>query len=272
MTIRVLTWNLWGRHGQWEQRERAILDVLRSVDADVICLQEAWADEGGVCQPAVLADAVGGYHHVWADGPWFSGRWLGNAVLSRWPVAESVIHPLPRLDGGPPYRQAVVAWVETPWGRWPFISTHFEHRFDGSAARHLHAEALLRIVGEVRGGAERELPVVIGADLNAVPDSDEVRLLTGRRPGADGVVLSDVWEHVGAGGRDSSAGATWRADNPYSANSAWPNRRLDYVMVSWPRPRPVGNAVRAWLAGTEAVDGVQPSDHAAVVAELVTPT
>ena len=43
-------------------------------------------------------------------------------------------------------------------------------------------------------------PMLVGADLNAVPDSDEVRLLTGRRPGVDGVVLSDVWEHVGAGG------------------------------------------------------------------------
>jgi hypothetical protein len=39
-------------------------------------------------------------------------------------------------------------------------------------------------------------------------------------------------------------------------------------LVSWPRPKPIGNPVRAWIAGNEAVDGVYPSDHFAVVGEL----
>ena len=83
-------------------------------------------------------------------------------------------------------------------------------------------------------------------------------------------MLNDAWELVGDG-----PGATWRRDNPHVEQSAWPNRRVDYLMVSWPRRRPAGNPLRVWLAGTEPVDlgdgPVWASDHAAVVADLDTP-
>jgi hypothetical protein len=55
---------------------------------------------------------------------------------------------------------------------------------------------------------------------------------------------------------------------PYQADTAWPNRRLDYVFVSWPRPKPLGNPLRAHLAGTDAIGELHPSDHAAVVVDL----
>jgi hypothetical protein len=84
-------------------------------------------------------------------------------------------------------------------------------------------------------------------------------------------VFSDAWEQAGHG-----PGWTWCRDNPYTSDSAWPNRRLDYLLVSWPRPKPVGNPLSARLVGIEAglVDGaaVWPSDHAAVVAEFQTPS
>ena len=62
----------------------------------------------------------------------------------------------------------------------------------------------------------------------------------------------------------------WSAANPYLADSTMPERRIDYLLVSWPRPRPLGNPMRCWLAGVAPVDGVQPSDHYAVAADLVT--
>ena len=129
------------------------------------------------------------------------------------------------------------------------------------------------MVAAVRGDGEskQSLPIVVGGDMNAVPDSDEIAMLTGRRVGIPGVIMSDVWEHVGPGGRFGAEGHTWRADNPHTEGSTWPNRRLDYLLVAWPRKKPVGNPARAWLAGTEPVDGIHPSDHAAVVADLLTP-
>jgi endonuclease/exonuclease/phosphatase family metal-dependent hydrolase len=123
---------------------------------------------------------------------------------------------------------------------------------------------LCGIVDQLRVDPQVEMPVVLAGDFNAVPDSDEIRMMTGRRePAIDGLVFTDLWEVAG-----DDAGFTWRRDNPYIEDSAWPNRRLDYVFVSWPRPRPLGNPLRTWLAGVESVAGVYPSDHAAVVADI----
>lgn len=263
MTLRVLTWNLWWRFGPWEERQPAIARVQADEAPDVVMLQEVWADDDED-QAEQLAAPLG--LHV-ARTARQAGLSLGNAVLSRWPIAAQREVALPRADGSPGHRRALVAELDTPWGRWPVISTHLEYRFDESDVRELQARAILQLVAEVRGNPDEDLPVIVGGDFNAVPDSDELRLLTGRRAApVRNLVLSDCWEHVGEG-----PGLTWRADNPYQEASAWPDRRLDYVFVSWPRPKPVGNPVRAWLAGVRPVDGVVPSDHAAVVVELAVP-
>lgn len=270
MALRAMTWNLWWRFGSFELRQRAILRTIRTVDPDVICLQETWTDDAASGQADLIAAELGFHAAREANGP-ADGHGFGNAVLARWPIVRQACEQLPDEHGEPGHRDVVLAVVDTPYGPWPFGSTHLDHRFDRSATRRRQATRLLELAADWRGDPERDLPVIVGADLNAVPDADEVRLLTGRRPGVGGIVLSDAWEQA----RPGADGATWRAANPYSADSAWPNRRLDYLLVSWPRPKPVGNPRRAWLAGTRPVDvggeAVWPSDHAAVVAEFVTP-
>lgn len=270
VTLRVMTWNLWWRFGDWERRERAIVEVVRAVDPDVLCLQEAWADPDGNGPARVLAGEVG--HHALSSAP--IGRHdvgFTNAVLSRWPLTPLADEALPRADGSPGHRRIVAGTAMTPWGPWTVASTHLDHRFDDSAARSVQARHLLELAASWRSDPSSELPPVIGADLNAVPDSDEVRMLTGRRPGVPGIVFSDAWEQAGDG-----HGATWRRDNPYCADSAWPNRRLDYVLIGWPRPNPVGNplAARVVADGPVDVDGepIWASDHAAVVVDLATPS
>jgi len=262
--MRVMTWNLWWRFGPFEQRLPAIADTIRSVDPDVVCLQEVWSnDERDVANELA---ATLGMHAVRTDPVMWNGESFGNAVLARWPVERIASLPLPDADGQPGHRRVIAASVATPWGAWPIASTHLDHRFDASATRQLQIRRLLELGIEWRGDPAADLPLIVGADLNAVPDSDEVRLLTGRSAGVAGIVFGDVWEQIGNG-----AGHTWRAENPYSTNSAWPNRRLDSLLVSWPRRKPVGNPTRVWNVGTGPVAGVWPSDHAAVVADFVTP-
>ena len=50
MEARVLTWNLWWQFGPWRERQPAILSVLQEQDADIVFLQEVWAQEGGLDQ------------------------------------------------------------------------------------------------------------------------------------------------------------------------------------------------------------------------------
>ena len=272
--MRVMTWNLWWQFGSWEQRQAAIAKVIADAQPDVVFLQEVWS-QGSDSSARRLAELLG-YEHALTDDP-FAHRRNGdpgfhNAIVSRWPLLDVASHPLPRADGAPGHRRALSAAVTDPSGlRWPVISVHLDHRFDESVVRQLQCEALMSVVVGIRGEPETAPPVLIGGDFNATPDSDEIRMLTGRRPPpVAGVVLSDCWEHTGDG-----PGATWRSDNPYQSTTAWPNRRLDYLFVSWPRPKPLGNPVRTWLAGLEVLpvttdgDGVMPSDHAAVVADLV---
>jgi endonuclease/exonuclease/phosphatase family metal-dependent hydrolase len=275
MTLRVMTWNLWWRFGDWERRAPAIVEVLRAHDPDIVCLQEVWASRDGsgsvTDQAEVLAEALGRCA-VSTEYSWYDGLSFDNAILSRWPVEVVADEPLPGADGAPGHRRALVARVASPWGSWPVLSTHLEYRFDASATRTLQLRRVMELVVEHRGDPEHDLPVVVGGDLNAVPDSDEIRMATGRTPGAPpGVLLSDVWEHVGEG-----PGITWDRRNPDVAASAWPDRRIDQLMVSWPRPKPVGNPASAWLAADRPVEiegePVWASDHVAVVAELHTPS
>ena len=266
--MRIVTWNLWWRFGPWEARQHAIEATLAELDADVVCLQETWVAEGGAQQATLLGDRLD-RHATRNDPECFDGFGITNAVLSRWPIAAQHVASLPGPDGSPSRRHAVVAELASPFGPVRVVSTHLHHPLTASATRVAQARALAGLVAGHRGDPERDFPVLVGGDFNAVSWSDELRLLTGAAPVpvAD-LAFTDCWEHAGEGG----AGHTWATTNPYLADSAIPNRRIDYLLVSWPRPRPLGNPVRVWLAGTEAVDGVQPSDHYALAADLVSLT
>lgn len=263
-TFRVVTWNLWWRFGDDpDARHHAITAVLATLDPDVVCLQEVHGTDGGGDRAAELGHALG-LRVARTDHPSHRGETFGNAILSRWPIAEQGQRRLVDASGQPGHRLALWAVLDAPFGRLPAVTTHLAHRFDESELRQRQAAEVLELVAELRDAPDTSPPVLVAGDLNAVPDSDELRLLTGRRPPpVPGVVLTDVWPQV----RDDP-GHTWDRRVPYLADSAWPQRRLDYVLVSWPRARPVGNPVQAFLIGDEPVDGVWPSDHLGVVADL----
>ena len=108
------------------------------------------------------------------------------------------------------------------------------------------------------------LPPVVCGDLNAEPESDEVRLLEGLRtaPSVPGFGLVDVWRFAPPG----EPGWTWDPVNPQVAATFDVHARIDYILIgAVPGPRRVR---RVAVAGNEPVDGVWPSDHFAVVADI----
>jgi endonuclease/exonuclease/phosphatase family metal-dependent hydrolase len=259
--VRVVTWNLWWRLGDWEVRAEAIARTLDELRPDLVCLQEVW-QEGDQNQAALLASRLG-LQHAFATDRTEAGVDQGVALLSRWPLAEIECRPLPVPPGVEQRNVALRAVVQGPRGPLLLATTHliaYPHRSD---ARELQVRALVEFLSE----RKRQPPTSnVGGDFNAAPDSDEVRLLTGRRPPAlPGWVFLDA-RHTA---RDESPGYTKVKTNPNSAPLLLPNLRWDYIFASWPSgPGGVGHPVRAEVVGSGARAGVVPSDHYAVLAEM----
>ncbi|MFG3550174.1 endonuclease/exonuclease/phosphatase family protein [Streptomyces sp. NPDC047725] len=261
--MRVVTWNLWWRFGPWAERRKAILAVLRELDPDVVGLQEVWAtDEDNLA--GWLAGELG-LHWTWAASP-APGRWqrrigdgsvgIGTAVLSRRPVVERAVLRLPvpaELDDG---RLALYARVDAPAHPVPFFTAHLTSASGAATVRREQAAALARFVAE-HGLGTAHPPVVTG-DFNARPHTGEVRLL--RTAG-----LYDAWDHADP----AAPGGTWDTANPYVTRADGERSiRIDYVHVGPPGPGGAGRVRTVRRAGAGPVDGVWPSDHAAVVADL----
>ncbi len=267
--MRVVTWNLWWKFGPWEQRQPAIAAALADLDADIVALQEVWADDDAD-QARILADRLG-LHLIRSRRDDGSPQPFGNAVLSREPLRLVEQVTLPDLDGQPTSRTALITVIDSEPAPRLFVTTHLAWQYHASATRQRQLQVIVDAVDKHRhpGGGAEPLPVIITGDLNGTPEAQEVRRLTGLEPGYHPeLIFIDAWAAVGEGN-----GYTWTRDNPHAAEASWPRRRLDYVLVSWPRSKPFCSPVSASLAGTDPVPvsgGVSMvgSDHYAVVVEL----
>jgi endonuclease/exonuclease/phosphatase family metal-dependent hydrolase len=265
--LRVMSWNLWHRFGPWEARRPAIAATLARLDADVICLQEVWADED-VELAGELAGGLG-FHQVYGSRLEFEGVRFGNAVLSRWPITDSDVLALPSRAGTEELRTCVRADIDGPRGALQVFSTHLNWRFDQSGVRQDQVRSICTFIDTSRPAGGRVFPPILGGDFNADPDSDEIRLLTGRSdPPVPKLVFHDAWEVAGQASASSATGATWTNDNPYAKLDLEPDRRIDYVFAGWPKAGGAGHVTRCTVEALDPVDGVHPSDHLAVVAEL----
>ncbi len=259
-TMRVVTWNVWGRYADWERRERAVVATLAAAEADVVVLAESWATDTD-SQCARLAGPLGLPHHTFSGVPAQEDDTAlsGVAVLSRWPMTRtaSLTFGAARVEAaelaGPRGPVQVYGVVMDAW--W----------FDESAARQ---QAVRDLVAHVDLTQDESVPLLVCGDFNCDPDSDEIRLLTGRSAvPVPGLSFYDAWEV--AGPRDAvDRGATWSNDHPGAASLLWPDRRIDYVFSATRRRGGAGHPVGARLLGTDAVDGVHPSDHRAVQVDL----
>jgi len=281
VTVRLATWNLWWRFGDHAARAPGIRDELARVDADVVCLQEAWGEVGdrapegddgavldgpgtpGRSQPGDLAEALGlpEWRYAWRRS--HEGVAFGNAVLSRHPIVRAEALHLPPGEDLDEQRTALLVVVDTPGGRLTVATTHLNFLWDHSHVRQLQVTAICRWLADRR---EHGAPVVLTGDLNAEPISDEVRMLTGRAAvPVVGLGFHDAWEAAGEGD-----GATWSRANTHTPNPPFEgDKRIDYVLFGWPLPGGRGVPVRAELVGTTAdADAGHPSDHFGVVTDL----
>lgn len=258
--LRVMTWNVWWRYGPWEERSPAIEKTLREVDADLIALQEVWGE--GENNFAAELGAKLGLEHAYEARKIRKGIGFGNAVLSRWPIVRTAVRHLPALADADEQRLVMMAEVDGPRGPLQLFCTHLNYRLGHSHVRQRQNAAIARFVAD---NVRSAFPPIVCGDFNAAPDTDEMRMLAGQTTcPVDGLVFRDAWRDAGDGG----PGLTWDKVNPFAAAELETDQRIDYVLVGQPGERGAGHVVSCEVRGNEPVDGVWPSDHLAVVAEL----
>lgn len=260
-TLRVVVWNVWGRYGAWEERQAGLEDVLAAVAPDVTCLVESWATPEA-SQPDRIGDRLGLAHRALV-GDWdHDGSTSGIGVVSRWPMTRRERQAL-RGDHGDGAGEAVLAVIDGPRGPVHVFVVVLDYPLHASGLRQAQVRQLADFVART---TDRHHPVVVCGDFNAGPDSDELRMLTGRsEPPVPGLVFYDAWEMAGTG----SPGYTWSNRNPLAAPGLYPDRRFDYILSAWPRAGGVGHPTHCELLGDPPTPGRPPlSDHYGVLADL----
>jgi len=165
-------------------------------------------------------------------------------------------------------RAALTVQIDAPIGRLSLTTTHLNWKLHQSDTRVRQvgtlAEHVLRL--RPRGGFP---PIVVG-DFNAEPDSDEIRFMRGLHAMGDrGVYFNDAWLVAGDPAADPQ-GATWSNRNPYARTAFEPNRRIDYIFTGYPREDGVGLVEHCRVVCNDEHQGVWPSDHFGLYAELRT--
>lgn len=263
-TLRVMTWNVWWRFGeQWRDRQVGIAATLAAHQPDIVGLQESWTTRES-SQAEVLAAPLGQYSAVGGpslpdlptepESPDHDGVGLGVAVLSRWAVRHTWTHPLPSSRSERPV--ALVAAVEHPRGLLYVVCTCVEYHAHLAGDHLAQTRELARLATDL-GARDGDLPVVLVGDLNAGPDSPEVRALTAE--------LTDAWDAGGGAGN----GVTLSSAVPFAPRGAVKqlDRRIDYVLVEPAATGKRPKITQAYLVD-DTVNGLHPSDHYAVVADI----
>ncbi len=118
------------------------------------------------------------------------------------------------------------------------------------------------------------LPPVVVGDFNAEPEAAEIRFMTGlqtlARPGGTprSAYFADAFAWAGQPATDGLGPTFDRTKNPYAAYAREPPRRIDYVFVRGPDDHGRGEPLSARVVCTEVEEGVAPSDHYGVLAEI----
>lgn len=275
--MRLVTWNIqWGLGMDGRVDCARIADWLRAQDADVICLQEVsagmaeLAGADGSDQFAQFAKLFPEYRLVDGAGveTWDAqqrSRRFGNAILSRFPIAQVRRHALPWLDDGKMTmpRLLLEAIVVTPGGPLRIMTTHLE--YFSQAAREKHVDVIVAIVAEAQARA-RTTPT-IGAGPYAATPQIASTILTGdfnmrpheparlriEQPGPDYAPLRDAWTLLN--GQSPHLPSFCIADQTYGEPHC-----ADYVFLS--------SDLAARLSNVVYDQDVRYSDHQPVVVEF----
>lgn len=230
--IRVLSYNI--LHGATMNNDfdlDRIAEVIRLVSPDIVALQEVDFKTNRVSGKDLVTE-LGlrtGLAPLFGKAMVYDGGEYGEGILSRFSFQKTQCHPLPFSEGNEP-RTALEVRILLPDGNgFAFIGTHLDHTQD-QTDRIAQAQWINHLF------RKNEVPTILAGDLNAVSNSEPIR------------ILSEVWTDA-------------CADNPHPTSpSSDPKRRIDYVMFL-PEER--------WrVVETRVIDEKIASDHCPLLVVL----
>lgn len=177
-TLRVLTYNIHHGEGTDERFDYdRLAGVIKRLEPDIVALQEVdcGTERASSVDQARLLAKLCRMHYAFGQAMPHQGGQYGEAILSRFPIEKTVVHPLPyQLDLEP---RAAVEVVIHPAGIGPicFVGTHLCHKSD--ELRTLQTRRLSQLFP-----SEKSAPTILAGDFNARPGSEPMNVL-----------LSDGW-------------------------------------------------------------------------------
>ena len=206
-SLRILCYNVhWclGTDGKYDVARLA--DVIRETKPDLVALQEVdvGVKRSGRIHEVQQLGQLTGMAARFGPTQQYEGGLFGNAVLSRLPILDVSIHPLPYTESTEDRttypRGAIAVTVTAPDGQpLRFISTHFQHNVPEDRV----AEA--KAINTLFAADEDHQRTILAGDMNAQPDAEPV------------TELLKKWTNA----IDAAATPTAPATNPRS--------RIDYI-------------------------------------------
>lgn len=207
-------------------------DVINALQPDLVALSEVdrYTKRSGVTvDQAKELGRLTGMHYYFTRAIHHDGGEYGDAVLSRFPILDSVRFGLPVAVPGSELRSVAMITVEKEGMRFNFAATHLDH-LSREENRIMQADEIVQnIVPQIT------YPLVIAGDLNALPTSETISIL--KKAFTPGCL---------------NCAFTFPSDKP--------DRTIDYIMY---RP---ANHFRVISYGP--VTGKLASDHLPVIAVL----
>ena len=235
-TVRVLCYNIHygqGNDGVYDLERLAA--VIAAEKPDLVALQEVdvGVKRSGRVHQARRLGKLTGMAVRYGPTQHYEGGLYGNAVLTKLPILDVAIHPLPYTEPTDELvtypRGAIAVTVHGPDDKpLRFISTHFQHNVPEDRV----AEA--KAINSLFAGDADKTPTILAGDMNSLPDSEPMQ------------VLLKCWTNA--------------IDDPPSptAPSKAPRSRIDYILY---RP-----ASHFRLSCTKVIEEPMASDHCPVFA------
>ena len=281
--LRVVTLNFWGTEPPLDARIALAVRQLRTLDPDVVCMQEV-KPHGDATTAHAIAAQLGMYAQYAKAVAWGAGEHgkdspageEGLAIITKQPLLETRVLALP--DPRPTDARILLSGRATTAGGPIWIhTTHLHYRLDDGVAREHQVDAIDAAI-RACGRDNDSSPQILCGDFNATPDSDEIRFLRGLTTLAGRRThFQDAWLRLHREpipGEGPAEGITWSSQkrNTRALRSHEHERRNEYVFVTTRKKDGRGTVHDCRVVLTER-DGlgevaIAASDHFGVCADV----